>query len=874
MRHLTVAFAVSSAATLVTLVSGNAAAAPSPPSGPHPRLFMSPAQLAIYKTNATAKDTAAASMVAECEDTINNPQTYSGRGTGDGGFWPLAAAACAFAYQATSESKYLTQALLYWNASLNDDQTIGDKLGCVQGASTSWQTWAQAAAGEGASAAGPAPPIIITITHADGYSMRWYGPDIALTYDWLYSAPGVTPALLQQTQVCLSNWVDYYTAYGYHNTEAGGNYNAGYIVAKAFAAVAIGTDGNSDGHLWSQVIDNDFASLLVGTGLAGSDGGVGTPAGVMLGGSWGEGWQYGPLSVLEYAASATALELSGASLPAMDAWANSLVLRNIYATTPGSGFEWCGTADCDITTTNLTHNVNELDAVLVGPTSDQAASWALAAKQADGLQDGTFIYNFADTYLYNAFAETRTGTPADFTKQTPPPPLWYLARGTREVYARTSWDATAFWGVFTSEPQLNTDHQHFAASNFVFSRGTDDLIVDSAPYGGNNTFDSNAVTADAANLTGDYAFTQTPSSKADLPWARGTSDATYAARSDFANAFIYEGMPSDISYAHREWTMLPEGEVVLIDRVHTSAASRNMYVTLHVNTGGGGLKGANGIFTGTVGSSQIAIHPVQISGGAAPVLSQPPVGDCTLSCSYPCGACDTARFKVDEYKVTVPGTSALAIHVIDGLGASEQPATVDSMNDANIDPSGANTGVIGAGVFRASKQSYVVASSAQDGAAPTTMTYGVPGASAARHIVYDAPEASDGTSTVTGAVQSGRCVVTVTAGSGGGFAGHPLMFQVASASDGCTATDSTSVSPGMPPPGGGLDGGSFGNGSSGGGSGGSGGGSGGGLQAQATAGGHAGCGCAFVGTDRTTGAALLALLFGCAVPFARRRRRS
>ncbi len=66
------------------------------------------------------------------------------------------------------------------------------------------------------------------------------------------------------------------------------------------------------------------------------------------------------------------------------------------------------------------------------------------------------------------------------------------------------------------------------------------------------------------------------------------------------------------------------------------------------------------------------------------------------------------------------------------------------------------------------------------------MSYGVPGGSAARHIVFDAPEAKDGTSAVSAASRSGRCVVSIAAGAGGGAAGRPLIFDVASAKDGCT----------------------------------------------------------------------------------------
>ncbi|HEX8792956.1 MAG TPA: hypothetical protein VF765_18550 [Polyangiaceae bacterium] len=790
--------------------TGVAAADPPTPSAPHPRLFMSAAQLAAYQANAAKQGTAAAELIAQCQDTIDNPSSYRSRGGSDGNYWPQSAVACAFAYVATKNSQFLTQALTYWKASLNDDQTIGDGAGCVQGVSTNWQSWEQG--GE----SGAAPPVLLTITHDTGYPIRWYGADISLVYDWLYGATGVDSALQAQTRTCLTNWIDWYSGYGYHHDEAGANYNAGYVVSKSLAAIAIGTDGGADGHLWTQVIDQDFGKLLMGNGLSGATGGAGTPAGVMVGGDWGEGWQYGPLSVLEYAASARALEDQGASLPPMDEWASSLAMRSIYATTPSGGFEFCGNGDCDITTPNKTLEPNELDAVLVGPSSDQAASWALAAKQGQSIKCGS--------YAYNAIAEARSVTPQSYAGQSPAPSLFYVARGTRQLYARSGWDTGATWGVFMSEPQLNSDHQHFDASNFVLSHGADDLVVDPTPYGNESSWESNAVTADSSVVKGNYAPSQTPWSLADLPWARGTADATYGARSDFAHAFDFDGTSSDITYAHREWTMLPEGEVVTIDRVHTSGSSHNMYVQFHTNTGGGGLSLSNGVATGTVGGSKVAIHAVLLSGGT-PAVKQPTDcannssdSCCSISCSYPCGSCSVGRFATDEYQVSVPGPWAVAVHVIDALAGSDSPATVASLSDATVDPSGANTGVIGASVVRNGKQSYVVASSGTDGAVSGgTLTYGTPGAGPARHVVYDAPEASDGTSSVTAAAQSGRCVVTITAGAGKGLTGHPLMFDVGAASGGCVVTDATSANPGNPPSGGDAGaGGSSSGGSSGG----------------------------------------------------------
>ncbi len=777
-------------AILMLAVAASAQATPTVPQSAHPRLFMSSAQIAGYTANAAKSKTAAAQQVAQCQDTIDDPTQYKTRGTSDGNYWPNSAVACAFAWRATGMQKYLTQALIYWQASLSDDQTIGDKAGCVPNVNTHWQTWAK-------NMSGATPPVILTVTHDDDYPMRWYGPDIALTYDWLYSAPGVTPALLQQTQTCLTNWLDFYTAYGYHHDQADANYNAGFIIGKALGAIAIGSDGGADGHLWTEVVNDQFGTLLVGQGLTGAGTPVGQPVGPMVGGDWLEGWQYGELSVLEYAVAARALESFGAPEPAMDAWTNSLFTRYLYGNTPALDGQWVGGDFDDTSDVYQAPSREILDAVLAGPSSDQAAAWAnsLAATQAVG----------AGAYVYDALAELRTTPAADYRTQSPAPATWYLSRGSRALYGRSSWAPTAFWGVFSSAPAAVSDHEHFSASNFVFSRGSDHLIVDPSEYGAMVTFETNAVSADSPQFTGNYQSTQGGWSEAELVWARGTSDAVLAARSDFHNAFEFDGNPTDIPYAHREWVMLPEGEVVTIDRVQTADATHYMYVNFHANTAGTlTLNGSTA--TGTVGGSKVAIHAVKLSGGT-PAIGQPAAisGDYS-KCpgAYPFGTCTDARFAVDIYQLKVPGPYASAVHVIDGLGADS--ATVDSMNDGTIDPGAAqNGGVIGAAVLRTAKQSYVVAASANDGASSATMTYGVPGGSAARHIVFDAPEASDGSSTVMAAASGGRCVVTITAGTGGGFTGHPLMFTIDTAANACAAANGTNAPSAMPPTTGGVD---------------------------------------------------------------------
>jgi hypothetical protein len=769
--------------TLLALVTWIPAAsgAPPTPSGPHPRLFLVGANLDRVKNLAQSSGTVSKAIVARCQQTIDSPQSFADRGGAGGGIWPDAAVSCAFAYQVTQKAAYAAQAVKYWRAALNDDQAIGDGLGCVPGVSTDWQSW---------KGGGPVPPVIITITHDTGYPMRWYGPYVALTYDWMHDAPGVDEALRAQTRTCLTAWVDYYSQRGYMNAEPGANYNAGFVAGKTLAAVAMGGENGPAGdRLWSEVVDGVFGKLLVGTGLAGAGTPLGTPVGVLLGGDWGEGWQYGPLSVLEYAAATRVVEEYGAAQPDLDAWTNSLILRYVHGTVPRLDGQWVG-GDFEGSSVYQSPTMNALDAVLLGPSSDLAAGWAAEVKRLQAPERSTFIWN--------ALAELRPVTPSDYRSQTPPPPLWYIARGTRALYARTSWGPDAFWAVFSSPPQVVSDHHHFAAGNFVFTRGADHLVVDSSNYGEPGTLETNAIGVDSPGVPGDYAPSQTPWSKAELVWARGTDTAVFAARSDFAKAFAFSGQASDVSYARRDWVLLPEGEIVTVDRVHTSGPTYNMYLNFHTNTGGTlALSGTTA--TGTVGASRIAIRPVLLSGGT-PYTFRPLVKN---DYTHPCGACTKARFAVDAYALKVPGPWAVAIHVIDGLGASEAQATVGSLNDEAYDPAPKrNGGVVGAAVYRASRQSYVVASSGVDGQVGAAMSYAVPGGSASRHVVFDAPEDAAGQSVVTTSVDGGRCAIRIEAGTG--MAGRPLMFMVGTADAGCPASASTDVPPGAPPPGGGV----------------------------------------------------------------------
>src|SRR5579859_6088642 len=73
--------------------------ASSVPSGPHPRLFMSAANVTAFGANAADSKTAAASLVKACQDTIDTPSDFTTRGGSDGDNWPGSAMRCAFSYE-------------------------------------------------------------------------------------------------------------------------------------------------------------------------------------------------------------------------------------------------------------------------------------------------------------------------------------------------------------------------------------------------------------------------------------------------------------------------------------------------------------------------------------------------------------------------------------------------------------------------------------------------------------------------------------------------------------------------------------------------------------------------------------------------------
>jgi hypothetical protein len=737
-------------------------APPPAPRGAHPRIVLTPQVLATLKQKAKDDDSATAAVIASCRKAA----PAKGQGDGyQGSNWAFPASACALAYQLTGDKSFAAKGVKFWRALLDDVSEMGDRKGCVAGAS---------------------PEQAITAVRRDtGYAIRFIGPHAALTYDWLHDAPGVDEPLRKQSRACFAAWIDWYTKDGYLRTQPGANYHAGYVFAKTMVAIALGGEAGPTGdRYWKETVDDVFGAQLVDDGLTPKTG-PGRVGGVLLGGDWPEGWQYGQLSVIEYALSARALEQHGVRLPALRAWADELPIRFLHGLLPARDGMFVG-GDTEAEGPYLPVGKGALVAAMLGPGSDRPAAWAAALAKAlpAGRAD--------EINVLDALAEARVVAPAD--PLATPRPLWTLAQGTRTVYARSAWTPAAHWAVFSSPPRQVPDHQHVDATSFVFSRGGDHLVVDPTTYGSRSSLEANAVTVDSDVVQGKYKPSQTPWSRADLPWARGTRSGVVAARGDIARAFDFNGKESDVPLARRDWVFLPEGEIVTIDRARTGGPRRAMYLRFR-SPGTLGFA-AGGIVRADVGGSSLAIRTVSISPAASPAVKA--IARAT-DCPGPHGACAIARFPVSEYSIATRGAEVLAVHVLDGLAKGEAPARALRLDDPAVDAKPPqNAAVVGAAVSRGAAWTYVVAAAATADEPPGALSYGVPGAASSRHVVFDAPEDGEGRAAVTASAAGGRCLVKLSSSGDRKLKGRPVVFNLGPAASGCAVGEDADVPPDSP----------------------------------------------------------------------------
>lgn len=692
---------------IVALLAASAQAAPPEPRGPHPRMLLDGKLQAGWAEQAKLPHGPVVGAIKLCA-AARDGHDYDSAGY-QGAQWAKALQACLVAWAATRNHDDAQTAIHFMTALLDDLAQIDDKAGGDAAASRD-----------------------------DGYALRNLGPYTALAYDWLHDQ--LTPDQRAHARARWKAWLARYLEKGYRPHDPGSNYQAGYITAATLIAVAQAGEAGDDGaQLWKTVADTIWAKEMA-PALA--------DTGILRGGDWPEGWQYGPLSVAEYALAMRVARGAGIEVNGAGSWLHALLLRHVYGLSPSDGVY--ALADTEAEQPTLKPNVLVLDAIALGDAAPDDRRYAKGELSRLRLTD-------EDALLYDALAGVGE-KPAVIPRASWP--TAYLAEGTGTLYARTRWDDRAIWFVASCRGGMDRDHRHPDAGNFVLSRGRDDVIVDPSPYGSQSTLTSNAPTVRSPQLPHDYQPSQAPWGAPAFDFVTQRRSGTIAVRCDYTDAFRFQDRRPDIPAARRDLVVIPSADgtdatVVALDRASTGAADRDLYLRFRTP---GHLALAGTTATATVGATALAISALQPE---RPAIGAPSAKDCFKEGTVR-GTCDAARFPITEYKVELPGPAPSAAHVI---AAAATPVTARPL---------AGDGY--AGVHLTGVRDATVVWRTSRGTGPLAYT-----APPGLHVVLDAGDAG-GHANVTAKAVGDACAISVAPGaataSASPMSARPLVIAV------------------------------------------------------------------------------------------------
>ncbi|HEX3758364.1 MAG TPA: hypothetical protein VHW23_06640 [Kofleriaceae bacterium] len=723
-----VAAVVRIATVLVAATAGAATAQAAAPEAKHPHMLLEPPLRAAWQAQVRQPNGPVARAIAVCSDAGTTPK-YDGAQY-QGSEWAKALQACLVAWAATGEARHATTSIKFFTALIDDLDQVGDGKGGDRAASRD-----------------------------SGYAIRMLAPYTALAYDWLYDQ--LSPELRARARQRWAAWLAWYREKGYRARDPGNNYQAGYLISATMIAIA--EAGEGDPALWSWVADElwgkDMASAL-------------SSGGILDGGDWAEGWQYGPLSVAEYALATRVARRAGIPVAGVAPWLAGLMRRTVYALSPGDRVYAGG--DTENEEPNLDPALLTFDAVALGDAPAEDRRWARGEIARLGLHDDNFL-------LYDALAAAGE-PPADVPRLTWP--TWYESAATGTLYARTRWDDRAVWFVTTCQHGLPVDHRHADAGNFVLSRGKDDLIVDPSPYGTQSTLTSNAPTIASGRLPRKYSPSQAGwSTRTAWDWTAQTRSGVVAARCDYSDQYRFQDRASDVPEALRDLVLLPSSDggdasLVVVDRATTGSSDRAMYLRFRVP---GEIALDGDLATRTIGTSRLAIAAVARSTGR-PVIGHTRLKDC-FNEDYK-GRCDAARFPVSDLRLDIDGPEPSAVHVITATAAGADAAP----HSAPLSGDG------WAGVHVAGPRPAVVVWPTHRGQA---LAYRAPRAVAMTHVILDPHDHL----VVSAHPDGDGCAVSAAPGDTG--ATHPVVVVI---DDACRVTldpavpSAAAALPARPPP--------------------------------------------------------------------------
>jgi uncharacterized protein (TIGR03382 family) len=702
------------AATLAAFLAASlsTAAGQPEPKRPHPRLLLDADLIAAWKKAARTAGNPVARAVARCDQIGRSPKEFDRDGY-MGLDWGHHLQACLVAYISTREDRYAATAMRYFTAMIDDLVTVGDGKGGDQAA-----------------------------RRDSGYAIRAMGPYSALAYDWLHDHKLMTETLRSRARQRFAAWTDWYLEKGYRARSPATNYQAGYLMAATFIAIAqAGEAGAAGAKLWRHVVDdlwrNDMTKAFA-------------PGGVLDGGDWAEGWQYGPLSVAEYAVTLRVMRSVGVELAAARTWPVDLLRRHVHALAPSDRLFVGG--DTQSEKPNIEPYMFGVAAIALSDAAPlDVRSHAVAEMDRLGLESRDF-------WLFDVLAR------GVGIKAVPVPraawPTWYVARGTSTLYARTRWDEQAVWTVMQCSRTLDVDHFQPNAGNFVISRGQDDLIVDPSPYGSLSTLTSNAPTVDSPQLPPTYRPGQAYwSERTGFRWAQQSQRGVVTARCDYADQYKFQHRPSDTPMAVRDFVLIPsrngtDAILVIADRAETGSADRDFFARFRSpapwQLDGPGVRAE-------LGRSSVTLTTYDAARTKG-TISSPTLRDC-FGKTVTRGNCDAARFPVVDYHLRIRGPSISTTQVLEvgDRGAASRSTAISGTNYQ--------------GVSVARERGEAVVLWAQS---PTGVRYqSKPGATV---VVHDAV-APGATATVVAQRRGDGCELTIGAGRSGDQAiADPLIL--------------------------------------------------------------------------------------------------
>ncbi|CAN5921663.1 hypothetical protein BH11MYX3_BH11MYX3_24870 [soil metagenome] len=695
------------ALVLILTASALAHAAPPEPSGPHPRMLLDAQLKAAWKAQAAAERGPVIGAIRLCTEATETREHDNA--VYQGSEWAKVLQACLVAWAATDKPEHAKTAIKYFTALLADLDKIGDKLGGDKAA-----------------------------TRDSGYAIRNLGPYPALAYDWLHDAPGMTPALRQRARQRWAAWLTWYRDSGYRARVAGSNYQSGFLAAATLIAIAQGGEASEEkGPKTGAFVADELCGKDMTAALA--------SGGILDGGDWPEGWQYGPLAIAHYALAARVARANGITVEGIEPWLASVLRRHIYALSPGDRV-YAG-QDTEEEQANLAPHVLTLDAVALGDAKPEDKAWAKGELSRLKLVDRDYL-------LYDALASV-----GDKPALAPRDkwPTWYASANTGTVYARTRWDPRAIWFVAECQRSLDVDHRQPKAGNFVLSRGVDDAIVDPSPYGSVSTLTSNAPTVASAQLPADYIPSQGAwSEKVAWDWATQTRSGVVAVRCDYSDAYRFQSRRSDVPDAVRDLVLLPsaagtDAVLVIVDRASTTAENRPMNLRFRV-AGGLSLDAKAGRAEKTIGATKLVIANIARTGGQ-PSIGRTAIKDCFKDTTAK-GRCDASRFETSDFRLELPGPEPRAVHAISvadpALTVTTTPLSGEGWAGIQV------TGVRDAAVVWPTRPGSAFSYTAAKGT----------------HVILDAPA----TSAISAKPAGTGCTVDVTAG--GAMTAKPVVLSL------------------------------------------------------------------------------------------------